>query len=143
MRLALQGQRARDCDLQLEENRMPDVVLTSSESVVRAATLGGAAAMGASSRLGTIQPGKAADLITLRGTDVNLAPLNDAIGSIVLQASPANVDTVIVAGRFRKRAGSLLCDESALRRRLLASRERIFAAVERAGGFFPEIDLGF
>ena len=90
---------------------------------------------GLDNRIGSLTPGKQADIIMLRADDVNLVPAHDVVGSVVMQASSANVDTVIVAGRVVKRAGKLLF--AGLRDKLAAlqsSGERIlddFAALQR------------
>lgn len=49
--------------------------------------------------------GKRADLILVRTTDLNLAPVVDPVLALVHGAQPANVDTVVVDGRILKRAG--------------------------------------
>jgi cytosine/adenosine deaminase-related metal-dependent hydrolase len=75
--------------------------------VLRYATVAGAAATGLDSRIGSLSAGKDADLIMIRGTDVNLHPVTDPVGAVVLAAHPGNVDTVMVRGRVLKRAGRL------------------------------------
>ncbi len=71
------------------------------------ATLDGAAACGLEDRIGSLVPGKQADLILMRADDLNLAPTNDWQGSLVAAGHAGNVDTVIVAGRVRKQCGKL------------------------------------
>ena len=53
-------------------------------------------------------PGKRADLILIRTTDLNIAPLAQIETTVVMSATPANVDTVMVDGRILKRHGQLL-----------------------------------
>ena len=60
------------------------------------------------SRIGSITPGKQADVTMLRKSDINISPTQNVIGCVVMQATPANVDTVVVAGRLMKRDGRLL-----------------------------------
>jgi 5-methylthioadenosine/S-adenosylhomocysteine deaminase len=72
------------------------------------ATTGGAAALGLADRVGTLAPGRQADLLLLRGTDLNLAGAHDLLGALVTAAHPGNVDTVLVAGTVHKRHGRLL-----------------------------------
>lgn len=71
------------------------------------ATIGGARAIGLESRIGSLTPGKRADIVLLRATDLNIAPVHDPLVSVVEFGSIANVDTVIVDGIVRKRAGRL------------------------------------
>jgi 5-methylthioadenosine/S-adenosylhomocysteine deaminase len=53
-------------------------------------------------------PGAAADVILVRATDVNLAPVSAPADALVLAAHPGNVDTVLVAGKVVKRDGRLV-----------------------------------
>ena len=76
--------------------------------VLRMATLVGAETLGLDAVTGSITPGKAADVVMIDANSVNLTPVNDPVGAVVLAAHPGNVDTVIVAGRVRKRAGELV-----------------------------------
>ena len=68
-------------------------------------------AAGLDGRTGSLSPGKRADVILLRGDALNLAPLNDPIGAVVMAAHPGNVDTVLVNGHVRKRSGRLVGQE--------------------------------
>ncbi len=76
--------------------------------VLEFATLAGARATGLADKVGSLTPGKQGDVILLRQDDLNLAPVSDAIGAVVLAAHPGNVDTVYVAGRCMKRQGRLV-----------------------------------
>src|SRR5882762_2876048 len=68
--------------------------------VLRLATLDGAAALGLDDRVGSLRPGKQADLVLLRASDVNLVGgHHDPIGTVVTGAHPGNVDAVLVAGQ--------------------------------------------
>lgn len=58
--------------------------------------------------VGTLEVGKRADILLVRGNDINMTPLGEVRSALVRSATPANVDTVIVDGRFLKRAGRLL-----------------------------------
>lgn len=85
--------------------------VTTAE-VLRLATMGGAEALGLADEIGSLCPGKQADLLLLRTTDLNLVGgLHDPIGTVVSAAHPGNVDTVLVAGRPVKRDGRLLSAE--------------------------------
>jgi 5-methylthioadenosine/S-adenosylhomocysteine deaminase len=85
------------------------------------ATLGGARALMLEKQIGSLTPGKKADLILLRATDLNLYPVHDPVYAIE-QAHAGNVDTVMIDGRILKRAGRLLFDQG-LRRKQEALAE--------------------
>jgi 5-methylthioadenosine/S-adenosylhomocysteine deaminase len=81
----------------------------TAKDVLRMATLDGAAAMGLADRIGSLRPGKQADVIMLRLDDLNmLTAERDPIGAVVTAAQPHNVDTVLVAGRIVKSKGRLV-----------------------------------
>lgn len=76
--------------------------------------------------------GKRADIILIRGNDINIAPVADVEASVVQSATPANVDTVLVDGRIVKRGGKLVAyDVDKIVRDAKASALRIRTA---AGG---------
>jgi cytosine/adenosine deaminase-related metal-dependent hydrolase len=83
----------------------PDV---SFREVIQMATLNGAKALGIADVTGSIAAGKRADIILIRGNDLNIAPIADIEASVVQSATPANVDTVLVDGRIVKRRGQLV-----------------------------------
>ena len=84
---------------------MPDVAF---REVIEMATLNGAKALGIADVTGSIAVGKRADIILIRGNDINIAPVADIEASVVQSATPANVDTVLVDGRIVKRGGKLV-----------------------------------
>jgi cytosine/adenosine deaminase-related metal-dependent hydrolase len=105
----------------------PDLLTT--RDVLRFATVNGANDLGLGHKTGSLTPGKEADIIILDATALNVAPVNHVPGAVVSLMDRTNVETVIVAGRIRKWKGRLLdADLPRLRRRLEASRDRLFAA---------------
>lgn len=108
MRLALQSARALDNQKLAENRQAPRRVKLKVRDALRLATLGGAEALHLENRIGTIEKGKSADIVMVRTDRMHLSPATDAIASIVLGASVADVDTVIVDGVVRKRAGKLV-----------------------------------
>src|SRR5262245_17226963 len=72
------------------------------------ATTGAAKIAGLDDRIGSITPGKQADITLLRTDALNMTPMHDLVGCAVMQAGPANVDTVVIAGRMVKQNGKLL-----------------------------------
>jgi cytosine/adenosine deaminase-related metal-dependent hydrolase len=96
---------------------------------LQSATLGGAACCRLQDRIGSLTPGKQADLILLRTDMLNVMPVSDMQAAVLLNMDARNVDTVMVGGRIVKRHGQMLgVDMQQLQRRLLASRERVFRA---------------
>ena len=81
--------------------------LTARE-VVELATVEGARASGLDSKVGTLTPGKQADIVLLRADLTNRLPLNNAYGAVVTGMDTRNVDTVIIGGTVRKSGGQLL-----------------------------------
>ena len=59
-------------------------------------------------RIGTITPGKQADLVVIDATQLNMRPINDPVAAVVTQTSLANIEHVLIAGEFKKRDGKLL-----------------------------------
>jgi cytosine/adenosine deaminase-related metal-dependent hydrolase len=96
----------------------------TTADILEFATLRGAAALGLESRTGSITAGKQADIVLLNTRSIRMAPANNPIAAIVLQASPADVDTVLVAGEVVKRQGKLVVrDQDAALRQLIESRD--------------------
>ena len=84
-----------------------DPLSLSPRQVLELATINGARDLGIADRVGSLTPGKRADLILVRTTDLNMAPLGDPVQAIVRSAQPHNVDTVVVDGRILKRGGQM------------------------------------
>ena len=109
----------------------------SPREVLAYATIEGARANGLDSKVGTLTPGKQADLIMLRTDRLNVTPLNDPTTAVVVGMDTGNVDTVIIAGRVMKRGGKLLhVDWGAVKRMTNASRDFV---IEKSGFKLPKI----
>src|SRR5580693_5131927 len=108
----------------------------SVEAVLKAATVNGARAAGLESEIGTLTPGKQADIITLRTDGVAVFPMTNAIGTIVQAVDRSDVDTVMVAGVLRKRAGKLIgIDAAKLAADVAVARDYLL----EASGYRPEM----
>ena len=108
----------------LKEQSAPSLV--TAREVVRWATLGGARANGLERKVGSLTVGKQADVIMLRTNTINVMPLNNAYGAVVLGMDTSNVDTVIVAGRIIKLQGKLLgVDIGSIERAVGTAREHV------------------
>ena len=108
--------------------KLPEVTF---REVIEMATLNGAKALGLGDVTGSLAVGKRADIILIRGNDINIAPVADIETSVVQSATPANVDTVLVDGRILKRGGKLVYDVAKVVRDANASALKIRTA---AGG---------
>jgi cytosine/adenosine deaminase-related metal-dependent hydrolase len=80
----------------------------TARDVLEFATIEGARANGLEDKIGTLTPGKEADVIMLQADRINVMPINDPIGAVVWGMDTSNVDSVFVAGKALKRDGKLL-----------------------------------
>jgi 5-methylthioadenosine/S-adenosylhomocysteine deaminase len=98
--------------------------LLTARDLVELATLQGARADGLERKVGTLTPGKEADIVTLRTDTPNTLPFNSAYGAIVTAMDTSNVDTVMIAGKVLKRGGKLVgVDLASVARQAAASRD--------------------
>ena len=101
----------------------------SVEAVLKSATINGARAAGLESEIGALTPGRQADIIMVRTNGVAVFPVTNAIGTIVQAVERSDVDTVMVAGEIRKRAGKLVgVDVAKLHAEVNASRDYLLEA---------------
>lgn len=90
------------------------------------ATINGARALGFGEVTGSLTPGKRADLILVRATDLNMVPAGDPQAALVCSGTVANVDTVIADGRVLKRGGKIIsADVETVKREAAESLEAI------------------
>jgi 5-methylthioadenosine/S-adenosylhomocysteine deaminase len=108
MRATLMVERSQANEESWAAGEQPVSVDVTAREVLEAATIDGARACWLGDRVGSLEPGKDADLILLRAADMNLFPLNDLVSTVVLTANCNNVDSVFVKGRAVKRHGILL-----------------------------------
>jgi cytosine/adenosine deaminase-related metal-dependent hydrolase len=78
------------------------------KDVLEFATIEGARACALEDKVGSLTPGKQADIVLLKVNAINTAPMVDPVGTIVVFADTSNVDSVFVAGRAVKRNGQLV-----------------------------------
>jgi 5-methylthioadenosine/S-adenosylhomocysteine deaminase len=118
--------------LQLNHLRSMDVLEVQPRRILELATLDGAKDLGISERVGSLTPGKRADLILVRTNDLNVAPFINPALLLVQQAQPHNVDTVVIDGRILKHKGELVAldAEEVIRK----AAESFHSARKRAGG---------
>ncbi|AGB25779.1 cytosine deaminase-like metal-dependent hydrolase [Mycobacterium sp. JS623] len=79
----------------------------TTRDILRMATLGGAQAAHLDHRIGSLTPGKIADIVVLNARTLNTVPVLHASGAVVHHMDTSNVDTVIVGGDIVKSHGRL------------------------------------
>jgi len=139
MRTAMALQRMFVNATKLAEPGMPPSVapLLTTRDVIGYATLNGARDLKLDGKVGSLTPGKEADIVILDAEAINVHPLNHVPGAVVSLMERSNVETVIVAGQVRKWKGRLLdVNLPKLKRELENSRDRIFAAAGIAKDYF-------
>jgi 5-methylthioadenosine/S-adenosylhomocysteine deaminase len=135
MRMALYIQRAVAQNRKFQGDQNPPKPLMVRD-VLYCATQAGAHCAGLDDKIGSLAPGKEADLIMIRTDAINLYPSNNAIGTVVQAAERSNVDTVIIGGRVRKYRGQVVgLDMVALKAMIDESRNHLFTAA----GYKPDI----
>jgi len=116
----------------------PDIAFApklTHQDVLQFATIDGARAIHLEDRVGSLTPGKQADIVLLRTRAINTMPVLDPQATIVTFSDTSNVDSVYVAGVARKRNGELLdADLDGVYAKLEASRNHILGQ----GGLLPE-----
>jgi cytosine/adenosine deaminase-related metal-dependent hydrolase len=104
----------------------------TAEQALELATLGGAAAIGRSRDLGSLEVGKRADLVLVDLDRPHATPVADVVSNLVYTATGADVHTVMVDGRLLVRDGRVLvADQAAV---LAEARE---AAAQVVGTITP------
>ncbi len=108
-RVALGMQRSLDnVAYRSTHDAIPATSTVTTRQALEWVTVEGARMLGQLNRIGTLKAGKQADLVLIRADDLNMQPIHNAASSVVMQTSLANIDSVMVAGQWRKRGGKLL-----------------------------------
>ena len=106
-----------------------DATAVPAHRAIAMATIAGARALGRDDAIGSLVPGKAADVIAVDLGAVESQPVYDAASQVAYSASRRQVSDVWVAGRPLLRDGALLTvDESRVLERARHWRERIGGA---------------
>lgn len=116
----------------------PTTVTITAQEALAWTTVNAAEAIGLDHRIGSLAPGKQADIIVTGGPGMSQHPHLDPAGTLVFQTTPADVRHVLVAGRFAKRDGRLTgTDHPALTARADASAETVLGRLADAGRPLP------
>jgi 5-methylthioadenosine/S-adenosylhomocysteine deaminase len=102
MRGAFCLQRALANDLAFPESNpggLPVPQLVTSRQVIEMATIAGAASNRVLDKVGTLTPGKEADIVVLDARSISTWPMNNVPGTIVTMMNPSHVRDVLIAGK--------------------------------------------
>ena len=149
MRGAYCLQRALANDLAFPESNpggLPVPQAVTSRQVIEMATIAGAASNRILDKVGTLTPGKEADIIVLDAHSINTWPMNNVPGTIVTMMNPRHVRDVLIAGKVVYWKGKLVgWDVDALLRRIEQSRDRVLSRINGAAkvGRLPQGNNSF
>jgi 5-methylthioadenosine/S-adenosylhomocysteine deaminase len=133
MRGAYCLQRALANDLAFPESNpggLPIPQLVTSRQVIEMATIAGAAANRILDKVGTLTPGKEADIIVLDARNINTWPMNNVPGTIVTMMNPRHVRDVLIAGKVVYWRGRLVgWDIDLLLRQIEQARDRVLTRI--------------
>jgi 5-methylthioadenosine/S-adenosylhomocysteine deaminase len=133
MRTTLGADRSRE---HLEAHAKSETVTQlhlRSEHVVDWATRGGAKALGMDEKLGSLEPGKKADIVLIKNDQSPVMfPILNPYGHVAFQAQRGDVDTVMVNGKLVKRDHKLIGID------LAAARQKVEATVDHLIGQMGE-----
>jgi 5-methylthioadenosine/S-adenosylhomocysteine deaminase len=116
--------REMDTAAKLHKIHDMDPIVMSAQEVLEMATIGGAKALGLEDEVGTLEPGKRADIVTVDLRQPHLTPLYHVVSHLAYAARASDVRTVIVNG-------NVVVEEGSLR---TLSLEHIFQAVGEIAG---------
>lgn len=140
MRSILSGTRSVVNGDALKRGIEVDPLPIMASDALRYATMNGAKCCNLEHKIGSLTPGKEADIVLINTNSLNMIPMNNPYGIIAEGAHVGNVDTVFVAGKAVKRQGKLIgVDVKAVRRKVDASRDSLFkkAGVPTDGSWLP------
>ncbi|QJU55602.1 amidohydrolase family protein [Herbiconiux sp. KACC 21604] len=143
-RLVLQATRWRDDSAGYEKLIAPQEMRWTTKDALRWITQNGAVAAGIGDEVGSLTPGKRADVVLLDMSGISQAGWNrrDPTGMAIAQTNSGNVDTVLIDGRVVKRHGRLVhVDVDAALARTRASHDYLYEQMDRHGGFIPQPPL--
>jgi cytosine/adenosine deaminase-related metal-dependent hydrolase len=134
-RVALSTQRSLDnAESRKVNGTIPATTTIPVREALRWITTEGARMLGRENQIGSLTPGKLADLVIINASDLNLVPVRDPVATVVMQTSLANIEAVMIGGVWKKRNGRLLADGLEAKKELLVqSGRRLVHDIERQG----------
>jgi 5-methylthioadenosine/S-adenosylhomocysteine deaminase len=107
-----------------------DPTVLPAKTVFRMATLGGAEALGLSDRIGSLEPGKLADVVLIDVTAPGLVPLYNVYSHLVYAIKGGDVDAVVVNGKIVvKDSRMVTVDENEVTARANALKRQVLESV--------------
>ena len=95
------------CERAIAREANPPALMTCRQAI-EFATINGAIVTHLQSKVGSITPGKEADIVMLATDRFNTFPLNNVPGSVVTLMDTSNVENVFIAGKLMKWQGKLV-----------------------------------
>ncbi len=136
MRTAFTLQRALVNERALAGEKNLPRLLTSRDTI-EMATIEGARTAHLDSRIGTLTPGKEADIIMLATDRINVFPMNNAPGTVVTLMDTSNVENVFIAGKVMKWQGKLVgVDLGRMRKLIDTARDGVLARAKYPRNLF-------
>ncbi|MAF50032.1 MAG: hypothetical protein CMM10_17385 [Rhodospirillaceae bacterium] len=118
-----------NCREETNDNMPIEKLATSPHEALEWATIAGARALQMEDRIGSISPGKKADLVMLKTDDLCLEPIHDPVNTVVLFADRSSVESVMIGGRFVKKDGQMVVAKKEIddkKRRLKSAVDKVF-----------------
>ena len=114
----------------LPRDMLRDPNAVSAEQALEMATLGGATALWWSDEVGSLEPGKQADIVVFDTANFDLRPLHNPVANLVYGSTGHSVDTVLIGGEVVLRHGELTSlDEHALRAEVEQVNRRVLGEI--------------
>jgi cytosine/adenosine deaminase-related metal-dependent hydrolase len=134
LRVGLQAVRAH---VLATEGVMHSGVPIACDEVLKWDTIDAASMLGMETVVGSITPGKQADILLLGADTLTLTgwDRSNVASAIALRAQAADVDTVWVNGQIVKRDGKLLADTKTACTLMQATSSRLHERIAQTGGF--------
>jgi cytosine/adenosine deaminase-related metal-dependent hydrolase len=107
MRIGLQTHRMLANQPTLEAGEEVTEVELTARDTLEMATIEGARALNMEDEIGTLTPGKRADIVMIDAGDFMTAPAHSPVQTVVFEANPHHIDTVLVDGEVVKAGGEL------------------------------------
>jgi cytosine/adenosine deaminase-related metal-dependent hydrolase len=124
-RVALGLQRMLDSEEAWQRAReMPTASTIATREALRWITIEGARVLGMENRIGTLTPGKQADVVIISTEALGMGPVHDPISTVIMQTGAADIEAVLIAGKFVKRGGRLLAGDLREKKQSLAASGR-------------------
>jgi cytosine/adenosine deaminase-related metal-dependent hydrolase len=136
MRTAFTLQRALVNERAIAEEKNLPRLLTCRDAI-ELATIEGARTAHLDSKIGTLTPGKEADILMLATDRINVFPMNNVPGTVVTLMDTSNVENVFIAGKVMKWQGKLVgVDLGRIRRMIDKARDELLARAKYPPNLF-------